>query len=182
VAAVGALAGGALGSQLGGQVGYGAALRAEDRYKAKLAKSSESARHGSRVSKGASTTTGMSRDEELKQIKRKKRTAAVNSLTSAVGIGSLAALGAAGLPNVPGKVRGQLARGAAGATVVSGGVSSLNGLAGARQARRDLRAREHALSKALGIRRAPAMRRGYLRQTRNGAGIIRTTSVRGGLA
>lgn len=214
----------------------------------------QSARHGTRLAKRNDQATGMSRAEELRNIKRKQHTAAVNAVTSAGGIGSLGMLGAAALPHV--KNRGRLVRAATILGTASGGASSVNGLESARLQRRDLRAREQVLTeaskavippdkdiltfwgnngswkalnrgaakhpsnerwrlsaergkarnkarsrrvvpmgldprdyyewqhgpviKALGMPRAPRMRRGFLRQTRTATGLT-TSAVRGGL-
>jgi len=106
------------------------------------------ARHGTRVAKTNDASTGMSRAEELRNLKRKQRTAAVNATTSVAGIGSLGLLGAAALPHV--KNRAALVRTATTIGTASAGAGSLNGLEGARLQRRDLKARERVLaSKAL---------------------------------
>ena len=142
------------------------------------------ARHGTRLAKRNDAVTGMSREDELKAIKRKRRTANVNAVTSAGGVGSLALLGAAALPHVPN--RGRLVRAATTVGTGSAGIGAVNGLEGAHLARRDLKARERVLtgtSKALtvpGVLRAPRVRRGFLRQTRSATGVT-TSTVRGGL-
>jgi hypothetical protein len=137
------------------------------------------ARSGTRIAKTNDQSTGMSRAEELRNIKRKQRAAAINATTSAAGIGSLGLLGAAALPHV--KNRAALVRTATTIGTASAGAGSLNGLEGARLQRRDLKAREHVLTaKAYGLPRVPRVRRGFLRQTRTATGVT-TSAVRGGL-
>jgi len=184
VAAAGLLVGGAVGGQIGGQAGYGAALSAEDRYKAKLAKGTQSARHGTRVSKvdGANLTV----KDKRKLSRRKEHNAAMSMMTGSTGLGSLAALAASKTPGMRPKMRGRLRAVQMPLLTAGAGIGGINSFTGAAIQRKEAQAVAKAGLRlpavgGVGRRRAPSMRKGYLRQTRGVMGIT-TTTVRGGLA
>lgn len=184
-AAVGALVGGSVIGQAGQQAMYGHIMSRDDRYRRQH---NQGARRGSKAFAKADQSSGMSRREELEQIRRKRRAAAIAATTSTGSIAATGLLGGSLLPKVRHTPRAGKLRTASFATgTIAGGAAALNGLEGAHLQRRDLRAREQALvGKALlrptGMRRAPSMRRGFIRQTRYPSGMIRTTTVRGGLS
>lgn len=192
-AAIGALVGGAIAGQAAQQSMYGHIMTRDDRYRRAH---NPQGRHGSRVSKDA--VSGMSRREEVANIKRKQRAAAANAALSTASIGATGLLGGSLLPKIRHTPRAGKLRTASFATgTVAGGLAALNGIEGSRLQRRDLAARRRVLeskggvTKALtiprprlvptGARRAPAMRRGFIRQTRYPSGITRVSTVRGGL-
>ena len=186
VAAVGALAGGAVGGQVAQQATYSHIMRRDDRYRRQH---NVGARRGSKVGK-ADAGTGMSRRQELEQIRRKRRSAAISATSATGSVAATGLLGASYAPKFKGTVRGGKLRTASfGLGTAAGGIGAGNSLWGSRLQRRDLKAREHVLVgkagvgvlRPTGIRRAPAMRRGFIRQTRSATGT-RTTYVRGGLA
>jgi hypothetical protein len=183
VAAVGALVGGAVGGQAAQQATYGHIMRRDDRYRAAQSHNA----HGSRIAKAA-PGTGMSRREEIEQIRRKQHAAVANLGAGGLGVSSLGMIGAAALPKVPGRVRAHLVRAGTVTGTVGAGVGGVTGLRSTRLQQRDLRARRHALeggvAKALRPTgaRTPSVRRGFIRARRLASGLTSTSTVRGGLA
>lgn len=190
VAAVGALAGGVIGGQAGQQLTYGRIMNRDDAYRRNQGQS----RHGTRVGK-ADAVTGMSRRQEVQQIRRKQRSAALGATTAAGSIGATGLLAASYAPKLRATGRGGKLRNASFALgTLAGGVGAANSLEGAHLQRKDLAARRRVLQSKggvakvgirlapTGIRRAPAMRRGFIRQTRMPSGLTRVSTVRGGLA
>ena len=184
VAAVGALAGGWVGGQAGQQLTYGHIMSRDDRYRRKQAQ----------IAKDANT--GMTRREEYQQLRRKQRAAAATIGTNVASLGATGALAASFVPRFHHKADA-LRQASFGIGTVSGGLGAANSLHSSRLQRKELRARRHVLEQqgvdkalglprprlaATGIRRAPSMRRGFIRQTRMPSGITRVSSVRGGLA
>lgn len=173
VAALGALALGGPAGQLGAQAGYGAQLRREAHYKPQ----NPSARHGSRVAK-LQTPAPLTQRDKKTLAHRKEHSAALSMIGGATGLG---AIGALGLSRVHPKLR-RLKSLQTPLLTAGAGVGGVNAFVGAKVQRKEA---QQTLAKALvptGVRRAPAMRRGFVRQTRLASGMTRVSSVRGGLA
>ena len=125
VAAVGGLIGGAAGGMTGSQTGYGFALRAEDRYKAKVARSSQSARHGSRVAK-ADAPKIMTPREQTKLRRAKHHNAVSSQVGGAIGLTALAATLGSKVPTVGRKNAARLAKVPVPLLTAGAGLSGLN--------------------------------------------------------
>lgn len=179
-AIAGALIGGAIGSQAGGQAGYGIALNREDAYKRRVNKNMAGKMggiQGGRFAKAADTHPLSNREQRVLR-QRKNRSAVMSAVGGATGIASLAALGASRHP----KLR-RLKDIQTPLLTTGAGVGGINAFTNAAIQRKEAQA--SAVRKALvptGIRRAPAMRAGFIRQTRYRDGRIKVSSVRGGLA
>jgi hypothetical protein len=190
VAAIGALAGGMIGGQLGQQGAYSAIMRRDDKYRNRAHNSNPSARHGTgKISKLAGKP--LSQREKTQLAQRKRRNAAMMTFTGTTGLGALGAtVGEKALRHRNPAVALRLKRVTVPLLTAGAGVGGINAFTGAKIQRREAA----SLSKAFGIprvptgaafptgvRRAKTMRRGFLRQTRTSTGAVRTTSVRGGL-
>jgi hypothetical protein len=183
VAAVGMLAGGMAGSQGGGYLGHGHALNLERERNARLRRANPAGRRG--VSKRDSKV--LTSDEHRKQARKKRIAANVATFTGLTGTGALSALGASKIAQARGAVRGaKTLEGLQTPLLTAGaGVGGLGSFNFAAMQRREARTEQAQVKKGLlatGIRRAPSMRRGSIRQTRYAGGVIRTSAVRGGLA
>lgn len=181
-AAVGMLAGGMAGTQTGGYMGYGHALSLERERNARLKGANPAGRSG--VGKRAA---GMTSDDHEKQARKKRLAANVATFTGLTGTGALAALGGSKVLRARGAVKGadKLERYQTPLLTAGAGVGGLGSFNFAGIQRKEAKAEQAQVKKAL-IRvpgpRAPRVRRGTIRQTRYGNGIIRTSTVRGGLA
>lgn len=167
-AAVGGLAGKAVGAAAGAFIGYSTALRREAERNAKM----------NSVDKAMATQTGMSRREQRAQIQRKKRNLGLSMVSTGVGAAGVGLLGARELgPRLPrvgatiARHGPRLERAGLGTALVGGGVGAVQGSQSARIQRRDLHAQErvYGLSKA-GPRlvRTAGLRSSYLRRTPKG--------------
>ncbi len=197
VALIGALAGGAIGGQIGVQAGYGSALNKEREFRQrKLAeRRGQTATHGSRVvGKLDSGQRPLSERQRKALARRKEISAGLSYGSGTAGLSALAIMAASKHPKLAHLERHRLPLLTTGA-----GISGVNAFLGANVQRKEANqqrsvARSHrpdpvTASKALGLprvatglRRAPAMRKGTIRQTRYPSGLTRVSTVRGGLA
>ena len=180
VAAVGGLIAGSVGGVAGSQTGYGFALRAEDRYKAKVARSSQSARHGTRVVK-SDTPTVMTPREQVKLRRAKHRNAVGSQLGGAIGLTALGATLGSKAKFLGTTATGHLAKVPVPLLTAGAGLSGANSFGYAAIQNKEA---SHKIKKGLipGVRRAPRIARGSLRQTRTAStGAIRTSYTRGGI-
>lgn len=177
VAAIGALAGGAVGGMAAQQATYGHIMTRDDAYRHAH---NPSARHGTRVAK-ADQGTALSPRERAKLVRRKHHNAAMSMITGTTGLSALGATLGAHLLKVKNPAVAAKLAGARVPLLTSGaGVSGVNAFNNAAIQRKESQTIKKGLV-ATGARRAPAMRRGFVRQTRYPSGMIRATSVRGGL-
>ena len=179
VAAVGGLALGGVGGIAGSQTGYGFALRAEDRHKKKIARSSQSARHGSRVTKGAPPEVESKR-AQAKLRRSKEQSAVMSQAGGAIGLTALGATLGSKVKALGPKNTKRLAKLPMPMLTGGAGLSGVNAFKYA-----DIQHKEAAAKVKKGlvpIRRVPRAVRGSLRQTRTAStGAIRTSYTRGGV-
>lgn len=178
VAAIGAVAGGALGGQIGQQATYGHIMTRDDRARAQ-------ARRGQSVRKDDKP---LSQREQRQLRRRKEFSAGLSMAGGATGIGALGSTVGehvarrAGRTKLAGKFKAaQVPLLTAGA--VPGAVNAFT-YAGIQRKESHTPIQKGTVPSltATGVRRAPAMRRGFIRQTRYPSGQIKVSSVRGGLA
>ncbi|HEY5787488.1 MAG TPA: hypothetical protein VIT65_22210, partial [Microlunatus sp.] len=191
VAAIGALAGGAIGGQVGQQATYSAIMRRDDRYRTR-----SGARRGvAPVSKLQGAPLNQREKKQLAQ--RKRRNAAMLYFTGTTGLAALGATtGERVLRHRKPVLAGKLKRATVPLLTAGAGVGGINAYTGAKIQRREAQTLSkgllprlptlatpavHGLAVPTGVRRAKSMRRSFLRQTRTSTGATRTTSVRGGL-
>ena len=180
VAAIGALVGGSVGAPTAQQAMLSHTMTRDDRYRRRYAK--------------RDTTTPIPlTHRESTQLRRRKEAAAVASqFTGATGIAALGAtLGASALKRGRLKelhwakpARKKLQHSTVPLVVAGSGVGGLNSFNYANIQHQEARQIRKALGvpRLVAVRRAPSMRRGFVRQTRYPSGMVRTTTVRGGLA
>lgn len=169
VAAIGALAGGSIAGQAGQQITYSRIMTRDDRYR----NANHQARHGTRVAKAGDKPHKLSQRENKQLAERKRHGATMSAVTSTMGIGALTALGVS-------RLHPKLRRVSAIQTpllTTSAGIGGINGYNFANVQRKEA---QQQLAKAMRLPRVPAMRRGFLRQTRTSTGL-KVSSVRGGL-
>ena len=107
-AAVGGLALGAVGGQIGSQTGYGFALRAEDKHKAKIARDTRSARRGTRVAKADLAV--MTPRQQAKLRRSKEQSAFMSQAGGALGLTALGATVGSKVGALGAKTTGRLAK------------------------------------------------------------------------
>lgn len=199
VAAIGALAGGSIAGPIGQQATYGRIMSRDDRYR----NANSSARHGSRVVKKADAQKPLSKPERQKLSRRKEHSAVMSVIGGTTGLAALGATLGSSAAKSPrgkqllGKPRAKLLSRRLGkvpvpALTIGGGIGGANAYTNAliqhREAQQSRVGKAFGLPKMptpliapVGVRRAKTMRRGGLRQTRTSTGVIRTSTVRGGL-
>lgn len=180
VAAAGMLLGGAVGGPIGGQLAYTNALNAEDRYKRMH---TESRRGQGKVRKA--DTHIFTERERAKLRRTKERNAALSTVGGVTGTGALVATLGHKVPRLPPRVRNALGAMQVPLLTSGAGIGGINAFVGASVQRKEAQQRQVLASKSFlstGIRRAPSIRRGTIRQTRFRSGVTRVSSVRGGLA
>lgn len=204
VAALGMLGGGMVGSTAGGWGGYGHALKLEEKRNARRHSPNPTSRHGSGSRAVAKRDARvLTQEDHRKQARKKKIAANVATFTGVTGTTALGALGGAKLlrvraatkaghvkvPHVPKSPAERLESVQTPLLTAGAGVGGLGSFNFAAIQRKEAKAEQAqgGVKKALvprvpGIRRAPAMRRAAIRQTRYPGGAIRTSTVRGGLA
>lgn len=177
-ALVGAASAGMAGGYVGGYKAMSMNLNRENRRNAKIGK--------------AQSDTGMSRRQEIEQLRRKRHNAALSTLgasTGAVGTGTYAG----SLLSRGPKLKGRLSSISLGTAIAGGGIGSVGGFRSASAARRDIHARERALgarpkestAKALlpsGAPRIRGYRRSYIGTRRYTNGSTKVFRVRAGVA
>lgn len=190
VAAVGALVGGSIGGTAAQQATYGRIMTRDDRYRRAQLKKAD--------------TKPLNRQEREGLRRKKNQSAALSYFTGGAGLSALAATaGAAALkrPRVrraatrvrlnPNRVERNLKAVQVPLLTAGAGVGGYNSLNYAAIQRREagsvgksLRLRpSYPRPRVLSTRRrAPSMRRGSIRQTRYPSGMIRVSTVRGGLS
>lgn len=181
-AAVGSLALGALGGQAGSQTGYGAALRMEDKLKAKRSTGNQGARHGTRVAK-RDVVLGQTKRQQAKLRRQKEQSAGLSLASGVTGLAALGATAGSKIPHVSPKVRGRLGKVPLPMLTIGGGIGGINAFKYADIQHKEASAKvKKAYLAPTGkvVRRAPTMRTGFLRQTRTNTGI-KTSTVRGSL-
>ena len=181
-AAVGAFVLGGLGGVAGSQSGYGAALHMEDKYKAARSHDSQSARHGTRVAKAEGKV--LSQREQVKLRRQKEQSAALSMAGSATGLTALGTSVGSKIPHVSPKIRGHLGKIPVPLLTAGAGLGGVNGLIYANIQHKEAgsKVKKAYLGRAgVMVRRAPSVRRGFVRQTRTINGI-KTSAVRGSLA
>lgn len=182
-AAVGALALGALGGQAGSQTGYGAALRMEDKLKAKRATGNQGARHGTRIAKRSDSTLGQTKRDQAKLRRQKEQSAALSMIGGVTGLSALGASVGSKVPHLSPRIRGRLGKIPVPALTVGAGLGGVNAFKYADIQHKEASAKiKKAYLAPTGnvVRRAKTMRTGFVRQTRTNTGI-KTSSVRGSL-
>jgi hypothetical protein len=137
VAAVGALAGGMLGGQLGQQGTYSAIMRRDDRYRNRAHNSNPSARRGTgKISKLEGKP--LSQREKTQLAQRKRRNAAMMSFTGTTGLGALGAtIGEKALRHRKPGIALHLKRVTVPLLTAGAGVGGLNAYTGAKIQRRE---------------------------------------------
>lgn len=179
-AAVGSLVLGALGGQAGSQTGYGAALKMEDRLRAKRSTSNQGARHGTRVAK-AEPAKVMTPRERVKLRRQKEQSAALSMAGGVTGLGALGASVGSKVPHVSPKIRGRLGKVPVPLLTAGAGLGGINAFKYADIQHKEAKFKKGYLSSTGRlVRRAPSMRSGFVRQTRTRTGI-KTSTVRGSL-
>lgn len=195
VAAVGALAGGAIAGNIGSQAAYGAIMTRDDKYRAK----NPNARHGSRKIAKGDTPKPLSQREKKQLGRRKEHNAAMSIMTGTTGLSALGAtLGAKGLETKAGRrlvgprraipLARRLKKYPVPALTVGAGIGGINAYTGAAIQHKEAKQVASVRKGLPGVRtalvttgrRAPAVRRGFTRQTRTATGI-KVSTVRGGL-
>jgi hypothetical protein len=130
-AALGLVGGKVTGGLTGGYLGYGEALHREQKANRELRKALR-------------TESGMSRAEEIRQLKRKRHNAALATTSAGIGAGgTLTYAGSLAIKHPATRLR--LERASLGTAIAGGGVGAVSGFRGAAAARRDIHARERAL-------------------------------------
>lgn len=180
VAAIGALVGGAVAGPAAQQAMLSHTMSRDDRYRRSLAKREAT----------AAKPIPLSERESHTLRRRKELGAAASMLTGTTGIAALGTtLGPHALKH--GRIkdaawakpaRKKLKKATLPLVAIGGGVGGLNSFNYAHIQRSEAHQIRKALPRIPGIRRAPGMRRATLRQTRYPSGVIRTSTVRGGLA
>jgi hypothetical protein len=180
VAAIGALVGGAVAGPAAQQAMLSHTMSRDDRYRRSLAKRDAS----------AAKPIPLSQRESHQLRRRKEVGAAASMLTGTTGIAALGTtLGQTALKH--GRIkdvhwakpaRKKLKKATLPLVAIGGGVGGLNSFNYAHIQRSEAHQIRKALPRLPGVRRAPAMRRASLRQTRYPGGMVRTSTVRGGLA
>ena len=182
-AAIGSLVLGGLGGVAGSQSGYGAALKMEDKYKAARSHDSQSARHGTRVAKSDAARV-MTPREQVKLRRQKEQSAAISVASGYTGLGALGATVGSKIPHArSAKLRGHLGKVPVPLLTVGAGLGGVNAFKYANIQHQEASAKvKKSYLSATGrmVRRAPSVRRGYIRQTRTINGI-KTSAVRGSL-
>lgn len=194
-AAVGALVGGAVTGNIGSQAAYGAIMTRDDKHRAK----NPSVRHGSqKISKG-DTPKPLSQREKKQLGRRKEHNAVMSMMTGTTGLSALGAtLGAKGLRTKAGMrlvhprraipLSRKLEKYPVPALTAGAGIGGINAYTGAAIQHKEAKQVAAVRKGFPGVRatlvttgrRAPAVRRGFTRQTRTATGI-KVSTVRGGL-
>lgn len=184
-AAVGALVGGQVGGMIGQQAAYGHAMTRDDAVRARRSK----ARASYALAKSAGAAAPLSERERNSLARRKRHSAALSMIGGSTGIGALTATGATAVLSRRPKLAARIPKTAEALRdvqtpllTIGAGVGGINAFTGAKVQRKEA-AQLHKALRVPGVRlRAPAMRRGYLRQVRvPSTGAIRVSTVRGGL-
>ena len=190
-AAIGGLALGAVGSQIGSQTAITRQLNRDDALRRHR---NTQARHGSgkRVSK-ADATKPLTRKETTQLSRRKEHSAVMSVMSGTTGLGALGAtLGERALRTRRPKLARRLGKIPVPALTIGGGIGGINAYTGAAIQHKEAKQQAAAVRKGFpGMpraprlvgtgRRAPSVRAGFVRQTRTATGI-KVSSVRGGLS
>ena len=181
VAAVGALAGGWAGQQIGQQSAYGHLMTSNDRYR-------RANRYNPTTMVGKAVGTAehprpLSRREETQLRRRKSHSAALSAIGGTAGLGAFGATLGQHAPKIPEGAKLRLKRVQVPLLTLGAGVGGTNALLNAGIQRKEATAKAAPRIRIRATGRAPAMRRGYIRSVRSPrTNATKVSTVRGGLA